>query len=132
MSDEATVRDAIDKLVLLLRERAAIRVEHFPEDTPYKGNCSAIDDETDAANELWIENQLNQGNEWAWCYVKITATWRCFSEYVTLGGCSYESEDDFRRDGGYFDQLRDDALWALAERMLEAKNAINELTRRVS
>lgn len=113
------IRDALAK-------HATIRLECYPEDVPPKGYCSAIDDETDAATELWIEHQLNTGNQWAWCMVKVTAEWRDFSAYDTLCACSYESEEAFRADGYYADMAAT-ALNELAERIESAKESVDAL-----
>jgi hypothetical protein len=77
------------------------RIDIYPENIP-------IDPEMDRATNLAINEQLNQGNQWAWCCVKITA-------YIDglegiegtdyLGCCSYKNEADFR-SGGYFEDMQ--------------------------
>ena len=42
------------------------------DDTPIRGNCSAIDEETDRENEQWVIDQLNSGNDYAWCEIIVT------------------------------------------------------------
>lgn len=59
-----------------------------------------------------IIDRLNRGDEWAWCVVIVTATWNDFSATDALGGCCYENEADFKRDGYYADMC-DQALAAL-------------------
>jgi hypothetical protein len=86
-----------------------------PEDMQIKGNASAIDPETDAANEAWIRRELNAGNEWAWCRVTITASWQGLRGTDSLGGCSYHSEADFKQEGEYFTDMRKNALADLNE-----------------
>ena len=46
-----------------------IEIEVFcePEDMSIDGNASAIDDDTDAQIAAHIREQLNMGNQWAWC-----------------------------------------------------------------
>ena len=88
-------------------------LECFPEEMSYVGNCSAIDDETDRQQEAWIRSELQSGNEWAWCWVKVTARYKGIDGVVgidTLGGCSYRSEEDFRQPGDYFDDMKAAAL----------------------
>lgn len=63
----------------------------------------------------WIHEQLAAGNEWAWCCVEVTAktTDQHGKEYVGrayLAGCSYASREDFCKPGGYFDDLKQEAL----------------------
>lgn len=77
-----------------------------PEDIPYRGNCSAIDPETDAATEAWIKKELESGNLWAWCCVEIRATKGGITGVDYLGACSYRSEKTFRRCGEYRDMQR--------------------------
>ena len=63
----------------------------------------------------WIRQQLEAGNEWAWCQVQVKATWtdpETDEEYEGsdyLGGCSYESEESFKQPGGYYDDMKDSA-----------------------
>lgn len=81
-----------------------------PEEEDYRGNCSAIDDETDRETERWISDQLQRGNDWAWCWVKVEVAWYGFRAVDTLGMCSYLSEADFRTPGGYFDDMVSECL----------------------
>jgi hypothetical protein len=90
-------------------------LECQPEDILIEGNAMASgDDEVDRQAEQWVKDQLNRGNEWAWCYVRVVATWAApngetFTGAAGLGACSYESEKDFR-EGGYYPDLCDEAL----------------------
>lgn len=77
--------------------------ECLPEDTPVKGNACAIDDETDRATEQMIYDQLDNGNEWAWCLIKVTAKYKGIEGTDYLGGCSYKSKNDFEKDSYYKD-----------------------------
>ena len=72
-------------------------IECVPEDLPIQGNASAINDEADAQLEKDLRDQLERGNEWAWCLVRVTARWAailfgtrvapgagtCFCRFVT-------------------------------------------------
>lgn len=91
-------------------------LEYFPEDIPVKGNASAIDEEADKETEDWIFDQLNRGNEWAWCRVKVTATWRGVEGEDHLGGCSYKSEKDFK-EGGDFEDMKNEAYSRLVSNL---------------
>ena len=85
-------------------------IECLPEDIPVRGNAidSGIDDfDTEVEND--IIQQLEDGNEWAWCTVKVTAKFPGLDiEGVDyLGGCSYDSEEDFKKNGdGYFEDMK--------------------------
>lgn len=81
------------------------------EDASIRGNCMASgDDEADEVCAKWIEKQLDQGNPWAWCTVKIVVEWQDMEGTAVLGCCSYKSEADFKAAGGYFDQMYAEAL----------------------
>lgn len=88
-------------------------IECLPETTPLKGNVLASgDDEEDRRAEDWVREQLEAGNEWAWCVVKVSATLGDFEGIDYLGVCSYESEQDFK-DSGYYDDMKAEALASL-------------------
>ncbi len=77
-----------------------------PEEEDYRGNVMASgDDAVDREAERWVADQLNSGNDWAWCWVRVEVKWHGFTGDDTLGGCSYLSEEDFRKPGGYFDDM---------------------------
>ncbi len=86
-----------------------IQIIVHPEDIPIKGNVQVIDDEEDARAEQAIQDELDRGNRWAWCCVEVRAEFRGLTGTAILGGCSYESEEDFKAPGGYFDDLRTEA-----------------------
>ena len=85
-----------------------------PEDMPVRGNASAWDDE--AENESYaaeIIEQLERGNDWAWCIVTVTARHpdiAGLSGVDHLGGCSYRNEAELTQPGGYYDGMRAEAL----------------------
>lgn len=94
-----------------------IEVECEDEDQGWEGNCLASgDDKVDRQQEKWIEHQLENGNPWAWCNIKVTATMDDATGRDTLGGCSYLSGADFCRPGGYFDDMVESAVSQMMER----------------
>jgi len=63
------------------------------EDLRVEGNAMASGDEdTDREANAWIYDQLQRGNNAAWCCLAVTATWGPYQETSYLGCCSYESE----------------------------------------
>jgi len=88
----------------------SFRVECLPEFSRVRGNASAIDDEIDAAIEAEINRQLDNGNPWAWCTVKVTCYYDAGLGGIEgedyLGCCSYESERDFVESSGYFEDMK--------------------------
>lgn len=105
----------MDKIEKTIREEVEFAIEALPEDSQIRGNCSAIDPETDAATEAEIIRQLNAGNEWAWCTVKVSAKWRGLTGVDYLGCCSYASMMDFISPGGYYEDMKEQALAQLVE-----------------
>jgi hypothetical protein len=99
----------------LLEDEVEFSIECLPEDASIEGNCSAIDRLTDQCVERWIRRELEQGNLWAWCCVRVVARWRGFEGEDFLGCCSYRNEKEFRHPEGYFPQMRDEALRRLNE-----------------
>jgi hypothetical protein len=71
-------------------------VEH--DSMPFRGNCSAIDPETDSETERWIQGQLDSGNIAAWCVVVVSASALGVDGYDSRCGCSYESMEALEKD----------------------------------
>lgn len=117
-----------EKMIDALMKRARIHLEHeYEDDMPYVGNCSAIDPATDREQEQWIRDQLRDGNSWAWCRVKVTATFRGIQGVDHLGGCSYESEESFKQPGGYYDDMVRTACSEIADKLIDAGEASKAL-----
>ena len=90
------------------------------EDIPVEGNASAIDPETDKETEAWIKDQLDYGNLFAWCRVKVSAHALGHEGVDHLGACSYESKDAIERD--LIPEMKENAfddLCGIIERVLE-------------
>lgn len=58
----------------------------------------------------WIDKELAKGNDWAWCFVRVSAHWNGITGFDSLGCCSYKSEEDFKQDGGYYEDMKKEAL----------------------
>lgn len=102
-----------------------IDLECEPEQLIIEGNASAIDIEADAETEAWIHAELDSGNEWAWCYVRLTVRWNGFEGVDGLGGCSYKSEQDVRKN--LLPDMLSEALADLNRKIAEAVEAIRPL-----
>lgn len=115
-----------------LKEKAEIQVFCLDEDSPIQGNASAIDPETDAKNEAYIIDQLNSGNEWAWCMVKVYAEIDGFKGPANyLGQCSYKSRKDFMEDA-YYDDMKNQAIEDLKNEIERKHEEFAELVRDLS
>lgn len=94
--------------LMALGALAELAVERTDEDITIEGNAG------DADQVKYVRDQLDRGNEWAWCSVRVCATIGKLVGYSSwLGGCSYASEHDFTRAGCYYDDLRSEALGSL-------------------
>ena len=85
------------KLRQLTAKDVTFTIECSPEHIPIEGNALASgDDAIDEACYADLRRQLEAGNEWAWCSVKVTAEWeregQTFRGVDFLGACSYESQ----------------------------------------
>lgn len=96
--------DLVCSEIAALGALAEVTIEIGPEDIAPRDQFERADD------IAAVEASIKQGNEWAWCWVKVTAKWLGFEGSDSLGACSYASEADFRRPGGYFDDMRETAL----------------------
>lgn len=98
--------------------RATRSLECQEEDCPVRGNALASgDDAFDRKVENKIIAQLNLGNQWAWCCVKVTVKFGQLEGNAYLGCCSYKSEKEFRQEGGYYIGMVDEALDELTEQV---------------
>ena len=99
-------------------------LEIEPEDLEIRGNALASgDDAEDREAEDSIIAQLESGNLWAWCSVKVTATAGGVEGVDYLGGCSYRDTAEFIQPGGYYDDMKAEALAELKVRLAEASAA---------
>lgn len=105
-----------------LADRAEIEIECYPEDNPVRGNALASGDEDeDRACEDAILRDLEGGNVWAWCTVRVVARdGKHEGSSSWIGGCSYENEKGFR-ECGEFEALKSEALEDLAANIERAR-----------
>lgn len=78
----------------------------------------------DAELEREIIAQLDAGNDWAWCTVKVTARYRDMVGVAYLGCCSYEGPADFIAHSDYYDDLKDEALADLELQIDDARRTV--------
>lgn len=111
-----------------LYEQVTFTVDCLPEDIPVKGNALASgDDVEDAKAEQWIYDELDAGNEWAWCCVKVTARWNGLEGTDFLGCCSYKSREDFERCD-YYQDMHHIAFGNLMEQIGDLGDEIAKLS----
>ena len=120
------------KLRKLTEKDVTFTIECLEEDLPIEGNAMASgDDEFDRGVCRDIQRALDRGNLWAWCCVKVTATYRApngqtFRGTDYLGACSYESDKDFVRCNDSCADMKDRALDDLNESIERIASGIPE------
>lgn len=72
-----------------------------PEPESYEGHFGYDTEAENKEAEQWIADQLDAGNEYAWCYVNVIATetsprpgFKARIGFNSLGGCSYRGRKD--------------------------------------
>lgn len=104
--------------VELLRQLVVYSTECLPEHAEVRGNALASGDNAeDKRAEDKILKDLNDGNEWAWCTVRVSCIWLDFAGEDYLGCCSYQSQEDFETPGGYYDDMKEQAFQALIQQI---------------
>ena len=106
-----------------VKRRTKFELTVEPETMPVEGNASAIDEKTDRETVKSINDELDRGNVWAWCMVKMTARYGNFEGVNYLGGCSYIDEKDFKR-GGYYESMKEEAFNDLMRAINDARQQI--------
>lgn len=110
----------------LTRDDVIITVEALPEDSSPEGHFSTGDDERDRKICAEIREKA-EWNSWAWCCIKVTASWRGHSASDYLGGCCYDSKEEFVSEGGYYDDMVDRALEELNDEIAATYKNLKEL-----
>lgn len=100
-----------------LRPLVKVTLECEPEDQAYTGHFETENGEPDRELEKWIEKELQNGNEWAWCSAHVTVRYAGMRGDDWLGGCSYKSQEDFMQPNGYYDSMIDEAVDDLAKQI---------------
>lgn len=74
--------------------KVSLHVE--PETVDPEGNTSAWGTDEDARYLAEIRERLENGDVWAWAWVRVTVAGHGFEGTDSLGGCCYRDEADFR------------------------------------
>lgn len=105
------------------KSKIEISIETLPEDiTPEEAfEDSGVDQGT--IDE--INDRLASGDMWAWCTVKVTASYNGIEGTDYLGGCSYKDEDDFILNSGYYKDMVKSATAECYVEIKKMKKALN-------
>lgn len=97
------------------------------DDIPVRGNVLASgDDKQDKEAEDEIIARLESGDVWAWACVTVTAKWKNFEGFDTLGCCSYTDEADFK-EGDYYQDMKVSALKELNKNIAACAKTLEEI-----
>lgn len=114
------------QLRVLTRDDVTFTVECLNEDVEIDGEFDSGDLEADKKTLAWMREQLDAGNQWAWCCIKVICTWETLHAAEYLGCASYASESDFRNDA-YFADMCDEALDRLNAQIGETAALLGKL-----
>lgn len=114
-----------DRLIEALLKRAKITLGAETEEQPIEGNF-AYDTEEETRQAEQFVRDLYEHTEWGWCCVHVQARFAGFEGHDYLGCCSYRSEEDFRTNGDY-ESMAHEACSQLADELLSAHAAVNDL-----
>jgi len=88
-----------------------------PDWFPVEGNLIASgDEELDRETEAEVRDRLKHGETWAWAAVTVEAEVDEITGEDTLCGCSYRDTAEFIQPGGYWQDMKKQALLALRRR----------------
>jgi hypothetical protein len=116
------------KIRELTEKDVAFEIECMPEDESPIGHFQSGDpeyEESDNAFERKIMREV-EWNQWVWCCVKVTAKFEGFEGVDFLGCCSYESQDDFEKNG-YFEDMKTEALNDLNQELQAVADTVGGL-----
>jgi hypothetical protein len=125
--DDESPRDFLRRLEVArprpVPKEVEYRLDMEPENYP-------PEDDFDPEDVKWVYKELEAGNRWAWCRVRVQAAWEDVdgtryegNDYLTC--CSYRNEQDFKAPGGYYDDMKQIAYNNLVKNV-EADKAVEE------
>lgn len=119
------------KIRKLTEADVTFTVRAEPEHEHPKDYFASGDDEIDKLDVINTLDDLNRGNEWAWCTAVVTATWESksgtFTGTAALGCCNYASEEQFRSDAATMASMEAQALSDLNRTVAKMADALREL-----
>lgn len=114
---------------MLTLEDVEIEVKADMDILPIEGAFASGDEGFDNSVVKEIKERLSRGDVWAWADVEVKVSWEHWSASAYLGACSYENEEDFKKDN-YYHQLVKDALKELNDRLKNDYNLLSNLVNR--
>lgn len=115
-----------EQLKAKLANVVEFELEVLPEYDSPEGYFASGDDEQDKETVSQILSDLENGNEYAWFTARVVAKYNGFEADDYLGACSYANETEFKT-GGYFDDMKSQALDSLVDQIIKTKEKLNEI-----
>ena len=109
----------------LTADEVVFSIEIEEEDAKF--DFESDEPEKDEALKGELRKRLDRGDLWAWCTVKVTATWKTWKGVDYLGCCSYDSEKDFVDCGDYWPDMKERALEDLNKSIARVAETLAEL-----
>jgi hypothetical protein len=117
-------------LMSYLHEHVTVRLTISQEDThPSQAGFEQSDGTPDAALAAEIQRDWEQGNDWAWGVVQVRATFLSLEASEYIGQASYASEQDFRANSGYYEDMLETTIADLATQLLDNRKAHLEIAK---
>jgi len=66
-----------------------------------------------------VRRNMEKDYYWGWCGVNCVGILNGIKENSYIGGCSYESKEDFINNSGYVDDMKQEIANEIAERMVK-------------
>jgi hypothetical protein len=100
-----------NEMKILKEKDVTFKLDVDFEDMEIRGNAIVSgDDDLDKKIEDELIERVNHDDVWAWASVKVTAEWEGFEGVDYLGGCSYKDQEEFEQQGGYYQDMKLQAL----------------------
>ena len=89
----------------ITRDMVTLTLTADAEDDNPEGHFASGDDEQDRKDCEAIRKDLDSGNDWAWCCAHLRGEFNGLRADAYLGGCNYDSREQFMEPGGYYDDM---------------------------
>ncbi len=111
------------QLIEKILSEASFNLETIPEDM-HPSECFDVEFK-DEVDRIVKEAEWNI---WAWCVVKVTASWNGIEASDYLGACSYDSEDEFK-SAEYYQDMKNQVVEQIATTARIVAESVNSITK---
>lgn len=116
-----------EHLLELLTTDADIEVFVAPDELEIRGNVvNSGDPIFDKEIEDEVIASVESGNEWSWAFIEVRASFAGVTGSDTMGGATYDDEEDFHKSGAY-EQMEKNAILNLADNITRQYDSLHTL-----